>query len=116
MFVGFVQNNSGGYFIINEDAGIGHYIIVEGTDIVDIRRRAENIVEDFSEYCSCCGKRWDVSLIFHDDLYEYPNVYGKPVKEFADETNSNIKNMYVFIHYIDGRIERFYKHTESGVL
>lgn len=37
VFADFTQNNSGGYFIIDEEKGIGHYIIVEGVDSEDIK-------------------------------------------------------------------------------
>lgn len=115
VFAHFTQNNSGGYFLINEEKGIGHHIIVEGLDINDVRRRVEEITEDFSENCSCCGERWD-TLIWQDELTSSPNIYMKPIQEYLNETNLYIKDIYVFVHYIDGTIEKYHKHTESGTL
>lgn len=105
IFADFRQNNSGGYFIVNEEKGIGHYIIVEGIDSEDIKRRFEEITEDFSEYCSCCGERW-CSYIVDEDLTPNPTIYGKPVEEYK---NDYIKDFFIFIHYIDGSIEKIKK-------
>lgn len=50
------QNNSGGFFIDNEDVSV--FVAVEGTDQYDAHRRFNYIVAHHSSYCSCCGERW----------------------------------------------------------
>ena len=82
MFVTFAQNNSGGYFIQNEDVDV--FVIIEGDSLRDILDRANDIFRDYSEYCRCCGKRWDDYYISKDDLDEEPKIYGKSVYEFTD--------------------------------
>lgn len=94
MFYTFTQNNSGGYFIQNED--VDAYLIVEGYSEKDIERRAGKIVENYSEYCPCCGERWNIS-IFHK-LDKEPMIYGTPVYEY----NSKYTNEKAIIHYLNG--------------
>lgn len=109
VFVNFTQNNSGGYFIIDEEKGIGHYIVVEGINLENIKRRFEEITEDFSEYCSCCGERW-CSYIVDEDLTPNPTIYGKDAKRYVEEYGDGfLKECFVFVHYIDGSIEKIHK-------
>ena len=82
MFVTFAQNNSGGYFIQNEDVDV--FVIIEGDSLRDILDRANDIFRDYREYCRCCGERWDDYYISKDGLDEEPKIYGESVYEFTD--------------------------------
>jgi len=54
------QNNSGGYIIQNDD--VDGYVATEAINENDLHNRFVNIVEDNSEWCECCGPRWqDIS-------------------------------------------------------
>ena len=94
MFYTFMQNNSGGYFIQNEDVDV--CLIVEGYSKKDIERRAEKIVENYSEYCPCCGERWNINIF--DELDKEPMIYDMPIHEY----NSKCTDEKAIIHYLDG--------------
>lgn len=105
-FFEFKQNNSGGTFDIDDNAGIGPCVWIEAIDVDDAARRAETIgiyfdgVEDGRD-CDCCGDRW--YRPYGDGLYK-PNVsqkydfYWSPV---------------VYIHRFDGSIERLTKSEKD---
>lgn len=50
------QNNSGGYFIDNEDVSV--FVAVEGHGKKDAYNRFKSIVAPYSFFCPCCGERW----------------------------------------------------------
>lgn len=94
MFLTMRQNNSGGYYITNDDLGVGENIIIECDDIIDaevrFKRIAKNYGNGFYDFCSCCGKRWsDFEWKDESDLTEYPESWSD--------------NAY--IHYKSGNIE-----------
>jgi len=90
-----MQNNSGGYFIVNDD--VAQYVIVEARSFSEARRLLEDITEDYSKYCPCCGERW--SSWFHDnDGTEKPTIYGVPL----DEVRKEIFRENAIVYYYDG--------------
>lgn len=80
MFITFTQNNSGGYFIQNDD--VDAYVIVEGNSLEEILDKANYIFRNYREYCSCCGERWDDDWKDEDDLKDKPMIYDKYVYEY----------------------------------
>lgn len=82
----FWQNNSGGYFVNNDD--VREYVIIEALD----ENHANSIAEDIGIYfdgvaygmdCECCGDRWyrvneydiikdDLNLNDYSDVVFYP--------------------------------------------
>ena len=52
----FNQNNSGGYFIINDY--VAECLIIEAQNVDEAISKMQDITEDYSEYCDCCGERW----------------------------------------------------------
>ena len=54
------QNNSGGYFIQNDY--VDYYVSVQANSAYEAEKLLENIVEDHSDYCDCCGTRWSTYL------------------------------------------------------
>lgn len=103
VFSCFRQNNSGGYLMLNKEAGIGNWIIIEGLNKEHILQRLEQITEDYSDYCSCCGERW-CDYIDEEDLTDEPTIYGIPVKEYKRKFSQ--EKSLAYIHYIDGTIEK----------
>jgi hypothetical protein len=97
-FFRFSQNNSGGYFIENEDVAI--HLIIEALSAREAKSKMEDITASYSQYCSCCGERWS-SWIDDDDGTEEPQIYGEPITtyrpSYRDET--------CVIYYSDGRKE-----------
>lgn len=101
MFYTFDQNNSGGYYIRNEM--VDTFVIIEGDTEKEIIEKAKCIFEDYSEYCPCCGERWELdikSCEFDDE----PMVYDKPAKEFSDN------------FWKDGKIIIYYKNGTKEII
>jgi hypothetical protein len=75
-YVHINQNNSGGYFIEDEELGVGSDLIIECYNEKDLRERFKIIGKKyddkhgegaFDEYCSCCGTRWSLCWIKLED-------------------------------------------------
>lgn len=97
----FDQNNSGGYFIQNDD--VTHYVAIQAVDVKHAQARAEDIFCGYSEYCDCCGERWSLDYADEEDGTEVPEVYGTPYTEF-------VKSHYrqeIILHYVDGSKEKY---------
>ena len=96
-FYTFSQNNSGGYFVQDEHAGVCEEVVVEAQSPEDawsiLHHIGEN-VSGFWEFCQCCGERW--SEPWGDDGTE----------SLVIDTKKTYFREKAFIHYYDGRIER----------
>jgi hypothetical protein len=109
----FGQNNSGGSFIYNERAGIGHYVIVEAIDADHANQRARAIGLYFDGCstgmdCDCCGDRWSEQW-GSDAGTDVPMVYHRTLDDhIADPTNAKWgMDKQVFVHYISGQITAY---------
>lgn len=96
----FDQNNSGGYFIQNED--VDHYVAIQALDALHAMQRADNIFEDNSEYCECCGQRW-YYWVEDGEGTIVPEIYGTPYTE----TKSSYYVQNMILHYADGTKEKY---------
>ena len=94
-FYVFKQNNSGGYFIKNDE--VSCYVIIEAITPEDAKNKAESIFEPHSEYCSCCGPRWDTDM-------EWVDYYNEPPELKPDMF---IERDEAIIYYIDGSKKRY---------
>lgn len=105
-FFTFSQNNSGGSFDSDEQAGIGHYVIIEANDEHDAYDRAEQIglyfngVDDGRD-CECCGDRWS----HYADENDVPKIYGTDVSNLKYETSYSW-GIPSFIHYANGSFKK----------
>lgn len=104
-FFEFMQNNSGGSFIVDEHAGIDTTVIIEATSADNANDRAIDIGLYFNGCdsgfdCPCCGDRW--SPVWRNDGSEVPTIFGEPVTL----TMSTEFRRSAYIHYLDGRIEK----------
>lgn len=109
----FNQNNSGGSFSYDENAGIGHHVIVEAINASHAMARAVDIGLYFNGCetgmdCSCCGDRW--YEVWNDEQgTDVPMVYN----ETPDDHIANPQNVkwgmdkQVFVHYISGQITAY---------
>lgn len=101
------QNNSGGSFDFDADAGISHFVIVEAATSGEADAKADSIglywngCEDGRD-CECCGDRWSSSW---GDGDASPTVYGKPVEQVEHSWMAPDPEAYV--HYADGRVVGF---------
>lgn len=110
-FYEYRQNNSGGSFDVDANAGISVHVIIEAATAWDANRKAEEVGLHFDGYgdCSCCGDRW-----YRQDEYDAddePSIYGTPIEEhYSKPSNFGLywtdqeteKDAYV--HYLDGRV------------
>jgi hypothetical protein len=110
MFYTYRQNNSGGDFCFEPQAGISHYVIIEA----DSPENADKLAEGIGLYfdgcytgrdCPCCGDRWSTQW---EEGTVVPQVYSQEV--FA----SNDDNANVYIHYKDGRVVQARYKSEFG--
>ena len=96
-FLTYHQNNSGGYYLIDDN--VKHYVIIEGYDMWQIEAKANSVLSDYREYCSCCGRRWS-SYFDDEDLTEEPMIYNKSVYEYVSHWSEQ-----AIIYYLDGTRE-----------
>lgn len=95
MFFTFRQNNSGGYFIVNDNVAVN--LIIEAVNAEDAVDKMSEITENYSEYCDCCGERWSSWWVNDEDGTDKPMIWGEEVNK---ESGS------VVIYYVDGRKEK----------
>lgn len=98
MFYTFMQNNSGGYFIRNND--VREFLIIEADNVEDAIGKMYDITEDYSEYCPCCGERWS-DYMDEDDADEVPSIWSEPVQNVSKAPYRED----CIIYYKDGRKE-----------
>ena len=115
-FYHYSQNNSFGVFDRYLEKGIGPDVIIEAYSAKDANKRAQKIGIYFNGVekgidCSCCGDRW---YKCHDDEGAInPAVNNKAL----DEIESGYYRKEAYIHYLDGRIERYkFKLSEKDRL
>lgn len=92
------QNNSGGYYIQNKN--VDAFVIIEASDIEQFGEKTDKILNDYREYCSCCGQRWNDSWIDKEDGTDEPTIYGEPVEQFKD--SFWCRGSKVIIYYLNG--------------
>lgn len=111
------QNNSGGYDIQNEN--VDKWVCVEAKNVEEAKQKFEDILDDYREFCPCCGARWDDYYLDEDDGYETPCIYGENYKKFNDvfwcRDNS------IIIYYANGTKEKYdlsqnltHQHEDKG--
>ena len=110
MFYTYGQNNSGGYFM--QDDNVDQYICVEANSPSEADAIVTEIVEDYHERCECCGPRWYIDASERDGQ-EVPSLYRQPITEreagYGQDT--------VIIYYANGVREKYdVKKHESTIL
>lgn len=82
-FYVFSQNNSGGYFV--KDENVAPEIIIEATEEVLAMARLDEILSqkpEYTSFCPCCGRRWYPE---HSDVYLRYWVSDEQYEEFETE-------------------------------
>ena len=113
-FYCFSQNNSGGEYHYDREAGLSKYVIIEAQSKDEALLKADStgIYFDGMEHgvdCECCGDRWgewiyateepgvyssgDLVYLESRSLFMYESAFGGWMKEFEG-----------FVHYLDGTI------------
>ena len=93
----FGQNNSGGYFVRNEN--VCEEVFTQARNATEALHRGELFLDN-CDSCPCCGERWN-TWIEDQDGTEVPMIYDEPLTEaratpFRKEAR---------LHHYDGRIE-----------
>lgn len=96
----FHQNNSGGYFIVDDN--VAHLVFIQGENAEDAIARSASILEESGEdWCECCGERW-YSYLSIEDGKDVPQYAGIPLSEMA----ASLFIEEARLHYIDDKVER----------
>ena len=90
MFIIADQNNSGGYYIQNNE--VNAMVVVEGYDEHHCQSRLRDFLEDNSHYCECCGESW----WSHDIVDSKHEDYLKNLSEAKEYEDGNC-----IIHFLD---------------
>ena len=69
----------------------------------DAISKARNILDNWSEYCDCCGERWSY-WIDDEDGYDVPSKYGESIYENYQPYNKKSKAV---LYHIDGKVTYF---------
>lgn len=108
-WVSFNQNNSGGYYIQNED--VSALVCIQGKSLAQIKRKAESLFSGNDSYCECCGERWG-TWVDEDDMMDEPYYYNKPLKDSFDTYDNG---SYATLHFHNGEVRYVKKHEGDYV-
>lgn len=99
-FYVYRQNNSGGYFV--EDENVGIHVIIESDTEEQANKKFDEILDGnskYTEYCPCCGERWygvdtiyekvEVAAPLAEKLKQH-RYYAEAVLYAADGTKKKI--------------------------
>ncbi len=101
----FEQNNSGGYFVVDDKNGVCECVVVEAQTPDEAWNRLKEIgdkVDGFWRSCNCCGERWS-SWLDEEDGKDVPMLYNVPL----DEAEKCMFQDSAFVHYLDGTVKEF---------
>jgi hypothetical protein len=90
----FSQNNSGGYFV--DDDNVCEIVSIQARNAESAVRFARHIMDN-SDSCPCCGDRWSFYMD-ESDGYDVPTVYGRPLVGYRDFAFRR----KVILHYASG--------------
>ncbi len=112
-FYQYRQNNSGGGFDFDENAGISVYVIIEADSASEADDKAEKIGLYFDGRgdCSTCGYRWSEASEFYD-RDERPMIYDTPIEDYSFDGGPYsykwIKHgPEAYVHFKDGLIQAY---------
>jgi hypothetical protein len=102
-FFTYHQNNSGGWFMTNDN--VAHYVIIEAPDAETADALAENVGIYFNGCatgadCDCCGDRW--SSAYYQNGYDEPLIYSEHPEDYHDVWTKP-GQPYCHVYYLDGR-------------
>jgi len=108
MFYTYDQNNSGGVFEFDAEAGLSRHVIIEADSASEANEKAEQIGVYFDDEddCQCCGSRWGEKWA-SEEGNEVPMIYGDPVAKYRAIVKWQGGEPGAYIHYKDGRIESY---------
>lgn len=93
----FSQNNSGGYFVENEN--VCEYVFIQARSADEAVAKAETFCDN-DDSCPCCGDRWSF-CVDDEDVADEPTLYGEPLSGVTKDSYRKSARL----HYYDGRVE-----------
>lgn len=102
MLYEFSQNNSGGRFVFDADAGITHRVVIEAESEEEAIEKALGVGLYFNGCdagidCNCCGDRWSTWTREIENL----ESWLKDVEKYCWLSPD------VFVHYQDGTVKGY---------
>lgn len=111
-FYEYRQNNSGGSFDFDADAGISVNVIIEADNAQEANYKAEDIGLYFNGDgdCPCCGDRWYDQ--WNDENGDaVPSHYGEPIQDVEFGKGLHFKwikdGPEAYVHFADGNIQAY---------
>lgn len=98
------QNNSGGYFITNDV--VSEDVFVQAETAAEAQERALAIIEDYCEYCECCGQRWYVDFA-EDEGTASPEIWEESIYTISP----GVFRSECRLHFWDGTVESYTRGT-----
>lgn len=92
-FYVFNQNNSGGYFVIDEN--VAATVVIEAKNAKQAGERLEEIINadgKYTSFCGCCGRRW--SPDYADGVYSRYWVEADQLERFEKERKGGEAILY----------------------
>jgi hypothetical protein len=96
------QNNSGGYWITDDDVAM--FVMIQAPSIQEAEAIFDRVTAHALEYCSCCGERWYFSD--YEKGTDDPMIYGKPYKEYR-ENKWFASEAEARLHYYHGPVASY---------
>lgn len=104
-FFEYSQNNSGGFFEVDED--VSYNVYIEADSAEEANRKAEEVGIYFDGCekgldCECCGDRW-YEAWDNEKGTDTPTLYGVPL----DEAIKRLYRKEAIVYYKDGTKKKF---------
>lgn len=108
-FYWFDQNNSGGYWV--KDENFGENVLIEARSTGEANEILfHKLGALYHGSCECCGERWSHLWEEYDDYRTFPTADAAKAKAAPQpdaERSWSRKGDELVIHYLDGRVEWF---------
>jgi len=108
-FYEFRQNNSGGYFDVNDNVSV--LVIIEAETPQQALDKFDELIKNASGSCPCCGDRWNYIL---EDVESIELKDNQTIEQYADTAlyESYKHSPRVILHYLNGEKRKFYHHQD----
>lgn len=104
------QNNSGGYFDVDEN--VCRIVVVEARDAEHAQQRLWPMIDGQSSSCPCCGERWSIEWLSEADAISVePGDENEYFQRRADEWGWTAPAIRV--HYLDGTKKEFFSKQSN---
>jgi hypothetical protein len=106
------QNNSGGYFVYDEN--FGRNVLIEAHSPNEANEKMADMGCWSHGCCSCCGDRWH--SFYSGDTYDVYQTVEEVMARCAPDPAGpswNRKGEDLVVHYLDGRREWFNKEAQE---